>query len=84
MSLAIPIVATGGGMTAGAQVFGGSTGAPPTADQSIAAVQGTGSLSAPHNTPLHVAGVLVFAGVVILAIHLAGFRFSFDVGAGRG
>lgn len=85
-SLGVPI--TNGHMQAGAQVFthaGAAVGSPPAYDAAATAadVQGTGALSAPHNTPLHVAGVLLIAGGVIVAFHLTGFRFAFDVGMGR-
>jgi hypothetical protein len=88
MSLSVPI--TNGHLAAGAQVFtdsGAAVGAPPAYDAastaSAAQVQGTGQLSAPHNTPLHVAGVVLVAGLIVAGLHLTGFRFAFDVGMGR-
>lgn len=90
MALAIPI--TNGHMSAGAQAFvgGGSggrgetAGAPdPTVSTTAADMQGTGALSGMHNTPLHVAGLLVLAGTTIFALHYLGFRVAFDVGLGR-
>jgi len=51
--------------------------------QSTAAVQGTGSLTGLHNTPLHVAGIVLFAGVGLWGLRKAGFRFSFDAGFGK-
>jgi hypothetical protein len=83
MSLAIPL--TNGHMQAGAQQFAGS--APVVAPQPTAnasEVQGTGRLTAPHNTPMHVAGIVLFAGAVVLGLHFMGFRLAFDVGLGRG
>jgi hypothetical protein len=85
MALAIPV--TNGMMTAGAQVYAGAGGAaapPQVQGSNAAAVQGTGALTAPHNTPLHVAGIVGFAGAVIFALHYLGFRAAFDVGLGRG
>lgn len=87
MSLAVPI--TNGTMSAGAQVFAGTGSGvgsyeqAPTGPGSVAAVQGTGALSGPHNTPMHVAGILLLAGGVVIALHMLGFRFGFDVGMGR-
>jgi hypothetical protein len=86
MSLAVPV--TNGMMTAGAQVFAGSAGVgsyeqPPAGGGSVAAVQGTGSLAGLHNTPLHVAGILLVAGTIIIGAHYLGFRIGFDVGLGR-
>lgn len=86
MSLATPI--TNGTMSAGALAFQGAgpgyaAEAPP-AGASAAAAQGTGNLAGPHNTPLHVGGILLFAGGVIFALHYLGFRFAADVGLGRG
>lgn len=86
MSLATPI--TNGHMVAGAQVYAGSTspaaGPSEVGSGGAASVQGTGSLSGLHNTPLHVAGILLVAGGVIVGLHYLGFRFGFDVGLGRG
>jgi hypothetical protein len=86
MGLAIPI--TNGHVQAGAQVFAGSgspEAAPPQVPGSSAAdVQGTGALSGTHNTPMHVGGLLLFAGAVIFGLHYLGFRVAFDVGMGRG
>jgi hypothetical protein len=85
MSLANPL--TNGHMQAGAQVYAGagSDAAPPQVPGSSAAdVQGTGALSGMHNTPLHVGGIVLFAGAVIFGLHFLGFRVAFDVGLGRG
>jgi hypothetical protein len=46
-------------------------------------VQGTGALTGLHNTPLHVAGIVVFAGLGLWGLRKAGFRFSFDAGFGK-
>lgn len=58
---------------------------PPTvAAPSAAAVQGMGDLTGSHNTPMHVAGILLVAGGALLFFRMSGFRFAFDVGLGRG
>lgn len=89
MSIATPIV--------NGNLFGGHAVAPvavPGAGQSsssssgpvgasVADVQGTGALTGLHNTPLHVAGVLLVALGVIVAFNLIGFRFAADVGVGK-
>lgn len=87
MGVAIPV--TNGAMSAGVLAMQQPVqGTPPPAQESsqpsAAAVQFTGELSAPHNTPMHVAGILLAAGGVILFFKLTGFRFAFDVGLGRG
>lgn len=85
MALATPI--TNGHLQAGAQVFAaGGASAPPPAEAggSAADVQGTGDLLGRHNTPLHVAGLALTAGIVIFTLHALGFRIAFDVGLGRG
>jgi hypothetical protein len=51
--------------------------------QSTAAVQGTGSLTGLHNTPLHVAALVLVAGGGLWGLRKAGFRFSFDAGFGK-
>lgn len=87
MSLAVPI--TNGTMSAGAQAFAatgagvGSYEQAPTGAGSVAAVQGTGALTGPHNTPLHVASIVLVAGGIVIGLHFLGFRFGFDVGLGR-
>jgi hypothetical protein len=86
MSLAIPM--TNGHLSADALQFGMgggmSAGAGPAPEGASAAdVQGTGSLMGAHNTPLHVATVVLFAGGLIIGLHFLGFRFGFDVGLGR-
>jgi hypothetical protein len=87
-NLATPI--TNGHLSAGSSMFaaaGGQAGAPPlsgSSSSSAADVQGTGSLSAPHNTPLHVASLVLLAGVTIWGLHFLGFRVAFDAGLGRG
>lgn len=93
MSLAIPV--TNGHMSGDALTFAGGMGVGSYelpgvssaqgvgAGASAAAIQGTGSLAAPHNTPLHVASILLIAGGIVIALHYMGFRFGFDVGAGR-
>lgn len=78
MSATVPI--TNGDMSAGAlyqQPLASSAEAPP------AAAYAVGFTSGAHNTSLHVGGILLLAGGVILALHLGGFRLAFDVGMGR-
>lgn len=86
MALAVPI--TNGHMSGDALTFsaGGDVGAGVGAGGPIgsaADVQGTGNLGGPHNTPLHVASILAIAGGIVIGLHYLGFRFGFDVGAGR-
>jgi hypothetical protein len=51
--------------------------------QSAASVQGTGSMTGLHNTPLHVGLLVLFAGAGLYGLRKAGFRFSFDAGFGK-
>ena len=84
MSLAIPM--TNGHMSGDALTFsaGGDLSAGVGAPAGSAAdVQGTGNLMGAHNTALHVASLLAVAGAVVIGLHYLGFRFGFDVGAGR-
>jgi hypothetical protein len=62
---------------------GGSASTTQQWGQSTAAVQGTGSLTGLHNTPLHVAAIVLTAGVGLWGLRRAGFRFSFDAGFGK-
>jgi hypothetical protein len=86
MGVAIP--STNGQMSAGVLSMQlpsvGTPPAPSTGQPSAAEVQGTGELSGSHNTPLHVAGILLLAGGALLFFRTSGFRFAFDVGLGRG
>ena len=62
---------------------GGAASTQQNWGQSTAAVQGTGSLTGLHNTPLHVAALVLFAGAGLYGLRKAGFRFSFDAGFGK-
>jgi hypothetical protein len=87
MSVAIPV--TNGQMSAGPLMMQmPSAGTPPPAATqgapSAADVQGMGQLTGAHNTPMHVAGILLLAGGALAFFKFSGFRFAFDVGLGRG
>jgi hypothetical protein len=85
MGVAIPT--TNGSMAQGPLTMQSPTvGTPPPAigAPSASAVQGTGDLTGMHNTPMHVAGILLVAGGALLFFRVSGFRFAFDVGLGRG
>lgn len=85
MGVAIPT--TNGAMSAGALSMQPPTvGTPPPqamGQPTAAEVQGTGHLGGAHNTPMHVAGLLLVAGGILIFFRQAGFRFAFDVGLGR-
>jgi hypothetical protein len=86
MGVAIP--STNGQMSAGSLTMQlPSVGTPPpasTGQPNAAEQQGTGELAGAHNTPLHVAGILLVAGGMLAFFKYSGFRFAFDVGLGRG
>ena len=86
MSVAIPV--TNGSMSAGPlnmqSPYAGTPPMPDASAPSTADLQGTGDLAGLHNTPLHVAGILLVAGGVLVFFRVSGFRFAFDVGLGRG
>lgn len=56
----------------------------PGAGASVTASVGTGSLTAPHNTPLQVAALVIVGLAIVFGFHLMGFRFAVDVGVGKG
>lgn len=68
----------GGGYIPGAAAVnpGGST---VNADASPV---GTGDLTADHNTPLHVGGLILLGLGIIIGLKYLGFRFAVDVGVG--
>lgn len=43
---------------------------------------GTGDLTADHNTPLHVGGLILLGLGIIIGLKYLGFRFSVDAGVG--
>ena len=86
MGVAIP--STNGSMSAGIlSMQHPSTGTPPppaSGQPNAAEVVGTGQLAGAHNTPMHVAGILLLAGGALVFFKFSGFRVAFDVGLGRG
>lgn len=77
MSAAVPV--TQGMISAGAQGFQSearANAAPPS--------MSAGAYMGEHNTPMHVAAIALVALGVVVALHVSGFRFAFDVGLGRG
>lgn len=46
-------------------------------------VQGMGRLTALHNTPLHVGGIMLFGLALVVGLNLLGFRFAVDAGIGK-
>lgn len=82
MSATVPI--TNGQMQAGAQIFaplGGEAG-PGMGSVAVAGVspRSTSGFQTNHA----VGGTLLGFGVLLLVLHLSGFRLAFDVGLGRG
>lgn len=43
---------------------------------------GTGDLTADHNTPLHVGGLILLGLAAIIGLKYLGFRFAVDAGVG--
>lgn len=76
--LVAPAAAPGAG-----SYIGGAASASQQTGANAAAIQGTGDLTGLHNTPLHVAAIVIFAAAGLAAMRLAGFRFSFDAGFGK-
>jgi hypothetical protein len=68
-----PDAGTGRGSASTAQMTGAN----------VSDVQGTGALTGLHNTPLHVAIIVLAAGGGLAFFRYAGFRFSFDTGFGK-
>lgn len=58
---------------------GGSPGAMSASNPSV----GTGSLTAEHNLPLHVAGLIILGLAVVFGLRAAGFKFAVTAGVGR-
>lgn len=66
----------------------GSGGSPLNAGRSVVndtstSVVGTGDLTADHNTPLHVGGLILLGLGITILLRFAGFRFAVDAGVGR-
>lgn len=82
---ALPFIdAPGGPQWASGQAIPGAPAAswggdPVNADASPV---GTGDLTADHNTPLHVGGLILLGLGIVIALKYMGFRFAVDVGAG--
>ena len=68
---------------AGATPGGAAMGPSPATTAYAAQLQGTGKLSAPHNTPLHVAALALAALLVVWGLRHAGFSFSVAGKVGR-
>lgn len=63
----------------------GASGSVSAAGASLGGAVGAGpNVEGEHNTHLYVAGVMIFALAVVIALHISGFRFATDVGVTRG
>lgn len=86
MPMANPLVNGSDGI-GGLGGFGGSadpsTTARRSADGGGSPPIGSGNLRSNHNTPLHCAGIILAALVIVFGLKMAGFRVAFDVGMGR-
>lgn len=76
------------GASDGVGVFGGSADYGTTARRqpsngSDNPPVGSGAINSPHNLPMHCAVGIIAALALLFGLHLAGFRFAFDVGMGR-
>lgn len=59
--------------TARRSAGGGASSGPPV---------GSGDLTGAHNTPLHIAALIIFGLAVIFGLNMLGFRFAAAAGVG--
>lgn len=83
MPLVNPMINGSDGLDVFSGSFDGGTTARRQPDAGGSPPVGSGALNSSHNTPLHCAGAVLLALVIVFGLMWGGFRFAFDVGMGR-